>query len=53
MIGGAPYTVQVLVCRNPQCGNYEKEIGEVRHPFLGGEREEVFYEGGKGETALP
>ena len=34
MIEDKPYTVQVLACNNPQCPNYQKEIGELRHDFL-------------------
>lgn len=43
MIDEVPYTVQTFTCRNPQCRKYEQVIGEVRHPFLGGEAEEVVY----------
>lgn len=25
------FTVLTFVCRNPQCGEHQKQIGEVRH----------------------
>lgn len=34
MIEKKPYTVQILACNNPNCLDYQKEIGELRHDFL-------------------
>ena len=27
------YYVQTFTCRNPQCDDYKKEIGEVKNPI--------------------
>ncbi len=34
MIEGKPYMIQVLACNNPNCLDYQKEIGELKHDFL-------------------